>query len=284
PNVGKSTLLNHFIGEKLAAVASKPQTTRQVIRGILTEPRGQIVFLDTPGVHIPKDALGARMLSAVQSAYQEADLIFWIVSPAPPGGEEKKILEDLKKFSKPIFLLVNKVDRTPKPTLLPVLDAYHKLYSFRSLYPISALRGDNLKELLDETFTLLPEGEHLFPDDLVSDQSERLIVSEMIREKVVQLTAEEMPYATAVEINEFKERSEELVFIDAVIYVERASQKKIVIGKNGALVKEIGSAARADIEHFLGKKVFLNIWVKERENWKKDEQFLNRLERQGEGM
>ncbi|MBI4387492.1 MAG: GTPase Era, partial [Candidatus Omnitrophica bacterium] len=145
PNVGKSTLLNHFIGEKLAAVASKPQTTRQVIRGILTEPRGQIVFLDTPGVHIPKDALGARMLSAVQSAYQEADLIFWMVSPTLPGGEEKKILEDLKKFSKPIFLLVNKVDRAPKPTLLPVLDAYHKLYSFRSLYPISALRGDNLK-------------------------------------------------------------------------------------------------------------------------------------------
>ena len=281
PNVGKSTLLNRLIGEKLAAVSSKPQTTRQVIRGILTESRGQIVFLDTPGMHLPKDSLGKRMLAAAKSTYYEADLIFWMVSPALPGAGEKVLLEDLKEISKPIFLLVNKADAVPKPNLLPVLDSYHKLHPFRALFPISALRGDNVKELLDEAFNLLPEGAALFPGDIVSDQSERLLVSEMIREKVVRLTGEEIPYATAVEINEFKERSEQLVFIDAVIYVEKSSQKKIVIGAGGKLIKKIGSAARTDIEDFLGKKVFLNLWVKEREGWKKDGQFLSRLEHQG---
>ena len=281
PNVGKSTLLNYFLGHKIAAVSPKPQTTRQTIRGILTEERGQIVFLDTPGLHTPRDPLGKRMVEAATSTFFESDLIFWMVFPRLPGEEEKTILESLTKRSKPLFLLVNKVDSLPKPELLPVLAAYEQLYRFQALYPISAMKGDNVQDLLNEAFQLLPENEPFFPDDITSDHTERFIVSEVIREKIFCLTGEEIPYASAVEINEFNERSERLVAIDAIVYVEKPSQKKIMIGKSGQMMKKIGSSARKDIEVFLGKKVFLTLWVKEREGWRKDEAFLNRIEQQG---
>ncbi len=278
PNVGKSSLLNRFIGEKLAGVSPKPQTTRQNIRGILSETRGQIVFLDTPGLHFPKDKLGHRMMSMAKSAYLETDLIYWMVFPGLPSQEEKRILEDLEKTGKPILLLVNKIDTLPKSNILPVLEAYYKLFPFKTIFPISVSKGDNLKELLDETFEALPEGPPLFPEDITSDQTERFIATELIREKIFQQTAKEIPYASAVEINEFKERSDNLTFIDATIYVEKTSQKKIMIGSKGLALKKIGMTARRDLEIFLGKKVFLQLWVKAKEDWKDDDQFLGRLE------
>ena len=280
-NVGKSTLLNRLIGEKIAGVSSKPQTTRQTVRGIFSSARGQIVFLDTPGLHKPKDRLGERMVRAARKTCLEADLIYWMVFPALPHADDLKILEDLKQTSKPIFLLVNKVDQVSKPDLLPVLDAYQKLYFFRVLFPISAAKGDNVPELLNKTFELLPEGPMLFPADQISDQPERFIVSEMIREKIFRFTGEEIPYASAVEISEFKERSSSLTAIDATIYVEKTSQKKIMIGESGRMIKKIGMEARKGIEAFLQKKVFLQLWVKERAEWREDNQFLSRLESEG---
>lgn len=278
PNVGKSSLLNRLIGQKIAGVSPKPQTTRQTIRGILTEKQGQIVFLDTPGLHTPKDQFNERMVSAAKTAYLDSDLIYWMVFPAFPKQEEMKILEDLKATGKPIFLLINKIDTTAKPNVLPVLDAYHKLYPFKNIFPISVLNGDNLKELLDHTFQFLPEGAPFFPEDITSDQTERFIVSEMIREKVFRFTVEEIPYASAVEITDFKERENGVTFIEATIFVERDSQKRIIIGSKGDAVKRIGTAARQDIEMLLGKKVFLQLWVKAKEDWKTDGGFLKRIE------
>ena len=277
PNVGKSTLLNRLIGEKLAAVSRKPQTTRQTVRGILSEPRGQIVFLDTPGIHSPKDSLGERMMAACKANYAQADLIFWMVFPSLPDQAEKDIYENLKKTNKPILLLINKVDAVPKPNLLPVLSAYQQFSGLAALFPVSAAEGDNVAELLVKVFELLPENPPLFPEDITSDQTERFIASEIIREKIFRFTGEEIPYASAVEITDFKERSEKLVVIEATIFVEKASQKKIVIGAGGQMIKKIGEEARRGLENFLGKKVFLQLLVKERANWKKDDEFLNRL-------
>lgn len=282
PNVGKSTLLNRLIGEKLAAVSPKPQTTRRVVRGILNEARGQMVFLDTPGIHVPKDPLGERMAAASKSAF-ETDLIVWMVFPHPPRADDKALLEDLKKSRKPILLAVNKIDGVAKPELLPVLDGYMKLFSFAALFPISAVTGDNVPELLDHMFGMLPEGPAYFPTDIVSDQAERFIASEMIREKVFRFTGEEIPYASAVQVGEFKERSDSLVAIEATIFVDKASQKKIVIGKNGDMIKKIGSAARSDIEAFLGKRVYLTLWVKEHRAWREDAAFLEALDAEGGG-
>lgn len=280
PNVGKSTLLNHLVGLKLAGVSPKPQTTRQVIRGILTTEKGQIIFLDTPGHHKPKDELGVRMMRSSKTAFEECDLIFWMVSPGMPGKDETIILNDLKLTGKPILLLVNKVDAVQKLHLLPILAAYQKMHSFAALIPISAMKGDNLNVLLDKAFELLPEGELFFPEDQTSDQTERFIVSEMIREKVFRLTGEEIPYAAAVEIEDFKERTPALIYVSASIYVEKFAQKKIVVGKDGQMVKRIGEAARKDIEEFLDKKVFLELWVKVQENWKRDGNFIKRIESQ----
>ncbi len=281
PNVGKSTLLNRLIGCKLAGVSPKPQTTRQVIRGILTESRGQIVFLDTPGLHAPRDHLGERMLREIREALPEADLIYWMVAPELPQTKEREIAEDLRKQEKPVFLVLNKVDAVAKLTLLPALEAYNKLDIVDALFPVSALTGENTEVLLAKTFERLPEHPAYFPDDRLSNHSERFIVSEKIREKIFQLTGEEIPYATAVEIHEFKEKSENLVVIEATIYVEKKSQRGILIGQSGQMVKRIGQAARKDIEMFLGKRVFLQLWVKDRKDWKKDDRFLDRIEKEG---
>ena len=280
PNVGKSTLLNRLVGCKLAAVSPKPQTTRQTVRGILTESRGQIVFLDTPGIHQAKDRLGERMANEVKKTFEGTDLIYWMVFPGLPGAEERRIAEELKKQAIPTLLLVNKVDIVEKPSLLPVLNAYQQLAAFETLFPISAMRGENIRELLDRTFEFLPENEAFFPDDQVSNQSERFIASEMIREKIFRLTGEEIPYATAVEINEFKERNAKLIAIQATIYVEKKSQRGILIGEKGAMIKQIGLSARRDLERFLNKKVFLELWVKDHKDWRADDRFLDRLERE----
>ncbi len=277
PNVGKSTLLNRLVGEKLAGVSPKPQTTREVIRGILTRPQGQMIFLDTPGLHEPRDLLGNWMVQEVQKSLEGADLVYWMVLPEKTHPDEKKILEILRSVSIPVFLLVNQIDRFPKPQILPVLDQYHKAFSFRELIPISARTGEQVELLVEKTFEHLPEGEPLFPEDQISDQNERFLAGEIIREKLYHFTGEEIPYATAFMIESFKEREDGLVDIHAVIVVEKDSQKAIVIGKGGEKAKQIGQAARLDLERFLGKKVFLKLWVKTLPHWKRDKAALREL-------
>ena len=277
PNVGKSTLLNRLVGERLAAVSKKPQTTRGVIRGILTTSEGQAVFLDTPGFHNPRDPLGRWMIGEIHKSLGDADLLCWMVFPELPGEEERSFIEMVKKVSAPAFLLINQVDRIEKPKLLPVIDAYLKLHPFREIIPISALEGDQVPLLIRKTFEVLPEHPAYFPKEILTDQNERTIVSEMIREKIFRFTGEEIPYSSAVEIEEFIERSDKLVAIKAVIIVEKDSQKAIVVGKGGDKIKQIGQEARREIEHFLGKKVFLELWVKAVKDWKRDPKTMRRL-------
>jgi GTP-binding protein Era len=277
PNVGKSTLLNRLVGERLAGVSRKPQTTREVIRGILNRPGGQAIFLDTPGFHDPHDRLGEWMLGQIDKAVDGSDLIYWMVFPGPPREEDLELADRLKGIKIPVFLVINQVDSIPKPQVLPVIDAYQKLYPFKEIIPVSALTGDNVSLLAKKTFEALPENPAYYPEDLLTDQNERTIVSELIREKIFRFTGEEIPYSSALEIEEFKERSEKLVAIRATIVVEKDSQKAILIGKGGAKIKQIGEAARKEIEHFLGKKVFLELWVKTLKHWKRDPKALKRL-------
>lgn len=277
PNVGKSTLLNHVVGEKLAGVSPKPQTTREVIRGIVTRPGGQIIFVDTPGLHDPRDPLGKWMVREAHKTFAASDLLYWMVLPGKRDAGDEKILESLRAVTIPVFLLVNQIDRYPKPQILPVLEDYHKAFNFRELIPISAKTGEQTDLLLRKTLEALPEGQPLFPADQLSDQNERTMVQEMIREKLYLFTGEEIPYASTVMIENFKEKSDKLVAIQAVIIVERDSQKAIVIGKKGDKIKQIGRAARLDIERFLGRKVFLELWVKTVEHWRRDGASLKKL-------
>ena len=308
PNVGKSTLLNRLVGEKLAGVSRKPQTTRQTIRGILTQKKGQAVFLDTPGFHQPHDRLGEWMLGEIRRALEGSDLIYWMVFPRPPDAEDRRLLEQLRQLrGQPpllnssegsgqaplggqtplggqitpgqanIFLVINQVDQVKKPALFPVIDAWQNLFPFREIIPVSALRRDNLDRLVKKTFDVLPVNPAYFEADQLSDQNERVLVAEMIREKVFRFTGEEIPYSSAVEIEEFQEKSERLAVIKAAVIVEKDSQKAILIGKGGAKVKQIGENARREIERFLGKKVYLELWVKTLRNWKKDPVVLKRL-------
>ncbi len=277
PNVGKSTLLNRLVGEKLAGVSPKPQTTRAVIRGILTRPEGQIIYLDTPGHHDPHDSLGRWMLGEIEKSLGSVDLLYFMVLPQDVHPLDKRLLQVIQTARLPVFLVVNQIDRFPKPEILPVLDHYHRLNAFKEMIPISAKHGDQVDLLIQKTFEHLPEGPLLFDPEQISDQEERLFVSEMIREKIFHLTEEEIPYATSVSVDSFKEREDGLIAIQATIVVERDSQKAIVIGKKGTKLKEIGTASRFEIERFLGKKVFLELWVKTLPHWKKDESALRRL-------
>ncbi len=277
PNVGKSTLLNRMVGEKLAGVSSKPQTTRNSVRGILSRPEGQIVFVDTPGMHEPHDLLGSWMAKEVYKSLDGVDLIYWMVLPMPPQQYEEKILKMIKSSGIPAILVVNQVDRFPKPEILPVLDYYYNTHAFKELIPISAKLGDQVETLLEKTYQNLPENPPFFPEDQISDQSERFIAGEMLREKLFHFTKEEIPYSTAVVIESFKERNEKLIDIQATIVVERDSQKAIVIGRGGEMLKEIGQAARLELETFLGRKVFLQLWVKVMDQWKKDQHALRQL-------
>ena len=285
PNVGKSTLLNLLVGEKLAGISPKPQTTRDVIRGILTVPdgkpyespfRGQVIFLDTPGVHRPHDVLGEEMVHDVRQSLEDADILYWMVYPREPGQAEQEILKWIKNFTKPVFLLVNQVDKFPKPYVLPAIDAYQKEYPFKEFIPISAVTGENIKVLVQKTLEHLPEGEFVYPEDQLSDQNERFHVQEMIREKLYHELEDELPYSATVRIDSFKEE-EKIDRIQATIIVERDSQKAIVIGKGGEKIKAIGRSARLEIEKFLGKKVFLELWVKVMPEWKENKSFLREL-------
>ena len=279
PNTGKSTLLNLLLGEKIAIISSKPQTTRNRILGIKNLPTGQIVFLDTPGVHHSRTKLNQAMVKVALATLQEVDVICFLIEADRPDNEENDlILEDFKKVSKPVILVVNKIDLVPKGRLLPIIERYSQLRSFEQIIPLSALLGDGVDVLEDELLKILPEGPKFFPEDMITDLSERFLVAEFIREKVIQLTREEIPYSTAVEVEEFNEREEKnLIVIKATIQVERESQKGILIGEKGRMLKEIGRLAREEIEAFLGARVFLELWVKVEKNWREDPRALRRL-------
>lgn len=265
------------MGERLAAVSKKPQTTRGVIRGILTTREGQAVFLDTPGFHAPHDRLGEWMIREIHKSIEGADLIYWMVFPERPKKEDEPLAREIAKIRAPLFLLINQIDRVKKPEILPVIDAYRKFAPFREMIPLSALQGDNLSILVRKTFEIFPENPPYFSEELLTDQNERTIVAEVIREKIFRFTGAEIPYSSALEIDDFKEKSDRLVVIQASLIVEKDSQKAILIGKGGAKIKQIGEAARKEIEAFLGKKVFLELWVKTLRHWKKDPESLKRL-------
>ena len=269
PNVGKSTLINALIGQKIAIMSDKPQTTRSRILCILTEKDAQIIFLDTPGVHKPQDALGSYMAKATEGALRGVDVIVFVVDVTEKmGAGERYILAQLAQVHAPVLLAVNKIDRIPREESLPVIASYAKAYDFAAIVPISAREEENLTGLVDEIKEKLPEGPQYYPEDMVTDQPERLIIAELVREKVLELTRDEVPHAVAVDIEEMTTRPKGDVFIRAVIYVERSSQKGIIIGARGALLRTIGQRARADVETLLGAKVYLDLWVKTRKDWR----------------
>ena len=269
PNVGKSTLINKIIGQKIAIMSDKPQTTRSRIQCILTQDDAQIIFLDTPGIHKPKFKLGEYMLKAAEGTLKEVDAIFFVIDAAEKfGGGEKYILERLKATSQPVILVINKIDLLAREEILPIIAAYSERYEFAATVPISASDGTNVDNLIAEAKKFLPEGPKYYPADMVTDQPERLIVAEIIREKILHVTDDEIPHAVAVDIDEISERENGTNYIRATIYVERDSQKGILIGKGGGLLKGVGQKARPEIEMLLGAKVFLDLWVKVKRDWR----------------
>jgi GTP-binding protein Era len=276
PNVGKSTLLNALLGEKIAIISDKPQTTRNRILGIVNQPGAQMVFIDTPGIHKPMHRMNEVMVKTALATYNEVDVILMLVEATePPGGGDKFIIETLSKVRTPVFLLINKVDLIKKDALLPLIQECSKLFNFAEIIPLSALKKD-LGSLIETILKRLPQGPKYFPEDQLTDQPERFIVSELIREKIFELTKEEIPYSTAVVIEEMKEQPD-ITHVTAVIYVERDSQKGILIGKGGAMMKQIGTLARQDAEKLLGTKIFLQIWVKVKKGWREDENMLKNI-------
>ncbi len=277
PNAGKSTLLNRLVGEKIAAVSNKPQTTRHRIKGIVNREDGQIVFIDTPGVHKPGHLLNRRMMSAVHDAIMSVDLLVLMRDASvSTGNGDRFVLELVKQAQKPAVLVLNKIDKIrEKGALLPLIELYSNEFEFAEIVPVSALKGDAMDNLLDQIVKHLPEGEPIFTDDEMTDQPVRSIVAEMVREKILMSTGEEIPYVTAVVTEVFDETEPGLTTIFCAIYVERPSQKKIVIGKQGARIKDIGTRARLDIEKLVGKKVFLKLFVKVVEDWRNRERDLD---------
>ena len=275
PNVGKSTLMNHLIGQKIAITSRKPQTTRNRIQTVYTSERGQIVFLDTPGIHKAKNKLGEYMVNVAQRTFQDADVILWLVEASDYiGAGERHIAQQLKRTKLPVILVMNKVDRVEKKEIPGYIEAYRKILDFAQIVPVSALRSVNLDTLLDCIFQYLPYGPQFYDEDTVTDQPQRQIVAEMIREKALRCLEEEIPHGIAVTIEQMKERPEGgLVDIEATIICERDSHKGIIIGKQGAMLKKIGSQARAEIEKMLEEKVNLKLWVKVKKDWR-DSDFL----------
>ncbi|MEF3304644.1 GTPase Era [Paenibacillus sp. GYB003] len=278
PNVGKSTLLNHVIGQKIAIMSDKPQTTRNKIHGVYTTEHMQIVFLDTPGIHKPKSKLGSYMMKVAENTFHEVEAILFLVDVAQGiGGGDRYIIERLKDVKTPVLLVLNKIDQVHPEALLPVIVAYKDLYDFAEIVPISALHGSNVGTLLEQIGKYLPEGPQYYPADQVTDHPEQFICAELIREKILHMTREEIPHSIAVAIEQMKAEENGVVTIGAVIYVERDSQKGIVIGKHGAMLKEIGRLARRDIEALLGSKIFLELWVKVNKDWRNREHVLKDL-------
>ncbi|KJS15230.1 MAG: GTPase Era [Peptococcaceae bacterium BRH_c4b] len=268
PNVGKSTLANRLVGQKIAIVSDKAQTTRHKIHSIITRDDAQLVLLDTPGIHKPKHRLGEYMVEVALGALREVDLILFVVEAEPPGPGDAFILEQLKQVTTPVLLVINKIDRLSRADLLPLIDNYSKLYGFREIVPVSALNGENTERFTDLMVSYLPEGPKYYPDDMVTDRPERFIMAELIREKVLHLTSQEIPHSVAVVVEEVEEKQNGLVSLSAVIYTERESQKGILIGKNGAMLKKIGQQAREEMEALFGSKIFLELWVKVKTDWR----------------
>lgn len=269
PNVGKSTFLNRVIGQKIAIMSNTAQTTRNKIQGIYTTDEAQIVFIDTPGVHKPKSKLGDYMVQSAMSALNEVDAVLFMVNAAEKrGAGDNFIIDRLKNVKAPVYLLINKIDQVKPDDLLPVMEQYQTALPWKAVYPISALEGNNVNELLTGLVEQMPNGPQYYPADQVTDHPERFVVSELIREKIFMLTREEVPHSVAVEIESMKQKDEDHVHIEATIIVERPTQKGIMIGKGGSMLKKIGTLARQDIEHLLGSKVYLQLWVKVQPNWR----------------
>ncbi len=279
PNAGKSTLLNHLVGEKIAAVSNKPQTTRHKIQGIVTSKEGQIVFVDTPGVHKPGYLLNRRMMAAVHDAILSVDLVVLMRDAAvSTGNGDRFVLDLVKQSEKPALLVLNKIDKVKdKNKLLPLIDFYSHEHSFEEIIPISALKGEAIETLLAQIIKHLPENEPIFGADEMTDQPLRIMVAEMVREKILATTGEEIPYVTAVITEKYDDSDPKIAKIYCAIYVERSSQKHIIIGKQGSRIKDIGTKARKDIEHLIGKKVYLQLFVKVVKDWRNQERQLDEL-------
>jgi len=307
PNVGKSTLLNRILGDKIAIISDKPQTTRTRILGVKHLPDAQLVFVDTPGIHKPKFRLNQRMVETALNALAEVDLVFFLVEATEaPGPGDRFVIDRLKEVRAPAFLVINKVDLVRKPRLLPLIETYRKMHEFAEIVPISAKAGDGVERLVDLAQARMLEGPVYFPEDVMTDQPMRVLAAELIREKILDKTRDELPFAVAVGIDSFIEeearptgrkpvlagsgragamtpgaggckRGGKLARISATVYVEKKSQKAIVIGKQGAMLKAVGTYARIDMEHLFGMKVFLQLWVKVKEAWRQDERMLVEL-------
>ena len=277
PNVGKSTLLNRVLGQKIAITSAKPQTTRNRILGVWTTPQSQVIFYDTPGVHQARSLLNKRMVRTALATLSAADMILFMIELNRREADNRLILKALEKQKNPVILVINKVDKVNKLELLPAMDRYNREMNLAAIVPISALKGDNVEQLTAEIVSMLPEGPQYYPPDMVTDQPERFIAAEMVREQIFVQTKQELPYSTAVTVEEFDEQDADLFRIRAVIHVERDSQKGIIIGKKGAMLKTIGTAARADIQRLTGTKVFLELFVKVEKNWSRNTRALNRF-------
>ena len=269
PNVGKSTLTNALVGEKIAIVTNKPQTTRNRICAVLNRGECQFVFMDTPGLHRARTRLGDYMVKVARDSVADVDAVMLLVEPIPHvGGPEEELIERIKALGVPSVLVINKIDTVKKDELLAVMQAYGEKHSFNAILPVSARNGEGLEELLQVLGEFLPEGPQLFPEDMVTDQPERQVCAEIVREKLLLCLDKEIPHGTAVEVTRFIERDDEVIEMDATIYCEKDSHKGIIIGKGGAMLKKISTLARQDIERFMGTKVFLQTWVKVKQNWR----------------
>jgi len=276
PNVGKSTFMNHVLGQKISIVTSKPQTTRNRILGIRNLEAAQIIFLDTPGIHRSEHGLGDFMNREARQAVKDVDVVLYMVEPARPAKDDRAIVKTFEGIGKPVILLINKSDRVKKASLLPIIAAYDKLFDFDRIIPVSALEGDGLDDVLRRLLELLPEGPMLYPEDMITDNVERFLVAEMVREQVMLLTGQEVPHSAAVEVVEWAERDGK-IFIRADIIVEKDGQKGIIIGKRGEKLKRIGSEARAGIESLLGTSVYLELFVKVKDQWRRKRSVLSDL-------
>lgn len=278
PNVGKSTLINALIGDKIVIVSDKAQTTRNRIICVYTDQEKQIVFMDTPGIHKPKHKLGEFMVTAAVDSLKEVEAVLFLVAANEKRGPgDNFIIEQLQKVKVPVYLCINKIDTLTKEDLLKVIVSYQDAYPFAGVIPISALEKENLDVLLDELTTKLPEGPQYFPEDMITDQPERLLISDMIREKILLTTRDEVPHSIAVEVEEMKTRDDGTTYIRATIFVERDSQKGIIIGNKGAMLKQLGAQSRLDIQRLLGTKVYLDLWVKVKKDWRNKSGMLSEL-------
>ncbi|EGQ3065222.1 GTPase Era [Staphylococcus pseudintermedius] len=278
PNVGKSTFVNRVIGHKIAIMSDKAQTTRNKIQGVMTQQDAQIVFLDTPGIHKPKHKLGDYMMKVAKNTLSEIDAVMFMVNVNEEiGCGDEYIMEMLKTVKTPVFLVLNKIDLVHPDALMPRIEQYQRYMDFAEIIPISALEGHNVDHFINVLKSYLPEGPQYYPDGQISDHPEQFVVSELIREKILQTTSEEIPHAIGVNVERMTQESEDRVHIEAVIYVERDSQKGIVIGKGGKKLKEVGKRARLDIEHLLGSKVYLDLWVKVQKDWRNKSSFIKQM-------